>query len=154
MNYYILRVSASNSIKCFLYNMFSRLCKHLYSNIIRNQIFLNKLTAEFIFCLACSRKSYLYFFKSNSDKFLIELDFLIKAHRNYKRLVTISKVNTAPDRSLIYIFFLYPLSTFYRWHKITSFVMLIIFHDNYLQLIYFTIFYYNNQGLRDPTVLS
>ena len=129
MNNNVLWISSSNSFKGLLDNVLSGLSKNLDSNIIRNQVFLDKLAAEFILCLAGCRESNLNLLETYTDELLIELNLFIKTHWYYKCLITISQVNTAPNWSLVYILLFHPVGTFDRWHKITSSVMLEILHN-------------------------
>ena len=52
-------------LKCFLNNMFSRLCQNLYGHIIRDHITLDQCSHENKFCLRSCRETNLNFLESD-----------------------------------------------------------------------------------------
>ena len=118
-----------NRFKCLSDNMLSRLSQYLNRNIIWNQILLDQGTDKRIFRLRCRRKTNFDLFKSYFDKQFKELNLLLQAHRNDQCLVSVTKVNTTPDRCLIYIFFFSPFHTFHWRHKILSLIFCYVFHN-------------------------
>lgn len=112
--------------------MFPGLSQNLNGHIIRNQVFLDQLSEECIFCFRSSRESHFYLFKSNLHQKFEKLHFLFQIHGDDKCLVAVTQVNTAPNGSFVHILFFCPLHTFYRRHEILSLVLTAIFHSLFL----------------------
>ena len=127
MNY--SRFTAFKRFKGFLYDMLSRLSKHLNGNIIGNKIFFNQCSCKFVFRFACRREAYFYFFKTNFYKIGKKFELFFQIHWNNERLVAVSQINTAPNRRFFDIFLFSPSVSLFRRHKIASFVVLYVFHN-------------------------
>ena len=111
------------SLKSFADDMFSCLGQYLNGNILRNQVLFNQGTKKLILGLGSSRETNLNLFKTNLYKKFEKLNLLLQTHRNYKCLISVTKVYRAPDRGLIHIFLLRPFHTFHRRHVILTFVL-------------------------------
>ena len=102
-------LSTLNSLKCFSDKMLSCLNKNLNCYIVGNVVVFNKLTADFVFCFRRTRKTDFNFLKAHIAKCVEKFELFFKVHRIDKCLVTVTKVNTAPDRCFCYSI-VWPLS--------------------------------------------
>ena len=83
--------------------------KHLQGDVIRNHIPLDQRTEELIFRLGCRRESDFDLLESDLDQKLEEIQFRLQIHGHYECLVSVPKVNRAPDRRFVNIILLRPL---------------------------------------------
>ena len=109
-------------------NMLSCLRQYLNGHILRNHISLDQCTDEIVLCIGGSGESHLDLLEPDLNQQSEELQFILKAHRIYQSLVTISQVNTAPDRRLLNCLFLHPVISHLRGHMIGLSILLFHVH--------------------------
>ena len=115
-------------LKRLFNDMFSRLCQHLHSYIVRNHITFDQRTHKIKFCLGSSRKPHFDLLKSDLYEHLEKLQLLLQTHRLDQRLISIPKIHGAPDRRSIHIIFFHPVVFAHRRHKILSHILVCILH--------------------------
>ena len=76
------------------------LSEHLNRDIVRNSVVLNQLAHKIEVMARGRRESHLNFLKANFDQLLPQQQFLVRRHRFYQSLITITQINTAPARRL------------------------------------------------------
>ena len=76
--------------------MFARLTQNLKRYVFRNVIFFYKAAHKIEFCVGGTRKTYFYFLETDFYKQVKEFEFLLYAHRIYKRLISVAKVYGTP----------------------------------------------------------
>ena len=64
-------------------------------------------TAEFIFRFGRCGETYLDLLEAYCYKHLEKFELFFKIHRNYKRLISVTQIDTAPYRSLVYVLDVY-----------------------------------------------
>ena len=126
MNYRVF--CAADRIKGFGNNMLSRLCENLDGHVIRNKISLYQGAAELIFGLRGGGKSHFDLLEADLTEKLKELKLFLKAHRNYQGLISVTKIDAAPNRSFFDFFFLHPVHRHPFGGEELRFVLLISLH--------------------------
>jgi len=122
--------STFDCFKSLTDDVLSGLCQYLDRYIVRNQVLLDQCTDKGVFCFRCCREPNFNLLKTDLNKQFEKFYFLLKTHRDYQCLVSVTQVYAAPDWGFVYVFFFCPFHTFYRWHKILSFVFCYVFHDH------------------------
>ena len=125
-------LAALERLESFLDDVLTALGEHLYRNVVRYQILLDKRAAELVFCFGSSRKTYLDLLEADLDELLEELQLLIQAHWYYQRLITVTEVNAAPLGSLLYVVLFSPVHASERRHEISSCVLVCLCHILFL----------------------
>ena len=120
---------ALDSLESFADDMLSRLSQYLDGYVIRDQVLFDQSTDKGVFCLRCCREANFDLFETDLYEQFEEFDLLLQAHRDDQGLVSITKVNAAPDWSFVYIFFLCPFHASHWRHKILSLIFCYVFHD-------------------------
>ena len=126
MNNRIFR--ALECLESFFDDMLPRLRQNLNSYVVGNQIIFNQFSEKCVFGITRRRKTDFNFFKTDFYQRFIKLNFFVKAHRNYQRLVAVSQIDTAPDRSFFGMFFCRPTEINFRRQKITFGIFFISLH--------------------------
>ena len=111
---------ALQSLKGFLDDMLTGLSQYLDGNIVGNEVFLNKAAQESILGLTGCREAYLDFLEADFHESLVELNLLIKGHRNDESLISVTKVYAAPGGGLLGILLLCPAHITDRRHKVAG----------------------------------
>jgi hypothetical protein len=109
--------------------MLSRLGQNLNGYVFRDQILLDQGAEKLIFGLGCCREANLDLFETNFHKKFEELYLLFQAHRNDKRLVSVTQVNAAPYRCFLDAVFFCPVHARNRRHIVLFLILLYIHHD-------------------------
>ena len=127
-------LAAFECFKGFEDNMLPSLSENLNGYVIGDSVCLDKSAEEIILRFACGRKTNFNFLKADFNKEVKEAEFLLNAHRDNKRLISVTQINGTPCRSFIYIFLFNPLILIDRGIKVLSFISFKIFHKSIYSL--------------------
>ena len=93
------------SMQCFKgtnNEIFAALAENLNRHVVGNPVLLDQTSAKIELDLRCGREPYFDFLKSNADEHFKILELFLHAHWLGKRLVSITKINAAPNWSAGY----------------------------------------------------
>ena len=80
--------------------VFARLHQHLDGDVFRNAVFVDEAAQEVELRIRCRGKADLDLLEPDVTEDLKELDFFLHAHGHRERLISVAKVNAAPDRGV------------------------------------------------------
>ena len=123
-------LAALERVKGFLDDVLARLCEYLYRYIVRYKSLLDEGAAEVVFRLGSRGEADLYLLKADINELFEEFELFAEAHGNDKRLIAVSQVNAAPDRSFVHIVFLSPFHRSFRCREKLLSVLVYVFHNN------------------------
>ena len=115
-------LAALERLESFFDDVLTALGEHLYRNVVRYQILLDKR----------SRESDLDLLEADLDELFEELQLLVQAHWDYQCLITVAEVNAAPLGSLLYVVLFSPVHASERRHEISSCVLVCLCHILFL----------------------
>ena len=109
-------------------DMLSRLCQHLESYVLRNQIAFDQGAQEFVFSLRRRREPYLDLFESDLHQKLEKKKLCFQVHRNDQCLVAVTKIHGTPHRRLLDRILLCPFQACFRRIEKLFFIFVMIHH--------------------------
>ena len=124
-------VYSVEAFKRFVDDVRSALREDLHRHVGGNKSAVDKPAHKRVFGIARRGKSDLDLFETELDQISEKLEFFVKLHRRYERLIAVAQIDAAPYRRFFYALACRPIATTLGRRKIIRFV----FFDIHIKII-------------------